>query len=335
MQKESAFGNYRAVVVNNRDKEQFGRVLVNIPDLMPEVDPSKGIWARPANNPIGGRNLEDPNQTNYFAGTSYIPKKGSWVFVFFEGGNINRPYYFGALDLQNTKVLPENQVGTEYENKWTILKSGAGRTIIVSDDPYDERTEITGRKRKLTNAPTGDKESVFEIEDNQTTILLDERVDKQKLLIKTYEGDFIKLDIDDRTIEIQVASDIHIKSGGHLLVTTSGDQHFLAGGAMYLTATKDINILSGGTINSQSSGEYNVKSGSHAIEEIGGTKITKVGDELYVQSTGDMHTQSGGMIARDASPDIQDNSGKSKPAPDTAVDATPASPSNPDGSRDS
>ncbi len=333
MEKASAFGNYRAVVVNNKDKEQFGRVLVHIPDFMPEVDRTKGIWARPANNPLGGRNKED-NMDNYYAGSSYIPQKGAWVFVFFEGGNINRPYYFGALDLENTKVLPENQVGSNFENKWTLIKSGDGRAIVVSDDPDDERTEITGRKRKLTNPPSGDTVSVFEIEDNQTTILLDERVDKQKLLIKTYKGDFIKLDIDDRTIEIQVASDIHIKSGGHLLVTTSGDQHFLSGGAMYLTATKDINFLSGGTINSQSSGEYNVKSGSHAIEEVGGTKITKVGDELYVQSAGDMHTQSGGMIARDASPTIQDNSGASTPPPATTVDATPASPSNPDGSRE-
>jgi uncharacterized protein involved in type VI secretion and phage assembly len=146
MDKQSVFGNYRAVVVDNKDKEQFGRVLVWIPDLMPEVDRTKGIWARPANNPLGGRNTEDSSDNNYM-GMSYIPAKGSWVFVFFEGGNINKPYYFGALDLENTKVLPENQVGSEYEKKWTLIKSGEGRAVVVSDDPDDERVEITGKKR--------------------------------------------------------------------------------------------------------------------------------------------------------------------------------------------
>ena len=65
----------------------------------------------------------EADEDNHFMGSSYIPHKGSWVFVFFEGGNINLPYYFGALDLENTTVLPENQVGSNYENKWTLLKT--------------------------------------------------------------------------------------------------------------------------------------------------------------------------------------------------------------------
>jgi uncharacterized protein involved in type VI secretion and phage assembly len=104
MNRASIFGNYRALVVNNKDREQFGRVMVWIPDLMPEVDRTKGLWARPANNPLGGRNMEGSDDHHY-VGTSYIPKKGSWVFVFFEGGNINRPYYFGALDLKIQKFF--------------------------------------------------------------------------------------------------------------------------------------------------------------------------------------------------------------------------------------
>ena len=126
---ERLYGNYRAKVVDNKDKEKFGRVRVWIPDLMPQIDDTQGLWARPANNPLGGRN-QPANQPgggdleeHHYMGSSYIPKIGSWTFVFFESGNINRPYYFGALELENTKVLPENQLGTNYEDKWTILKT--------------------------------------------------------------------------------------------------------------------------------------------------------------------------------------------------------------------
>ena len=251
MEKASAFGNYRAVVVNNKDKDLFGRVLIWIPDFMPEVDRTKGIWARPANNPIGGRNKED-SDSNYYAGTSYIPKIGSWVFVFFEGGNINRPYYFGALDLENTKVLPENQVGTNYENKWTILKSGEGRAIVVSDDPDDARTEITGKKRLMTTPPTGDTASVYTIDENQTTILFDERNGTEKILIRTHKGDFFHIDIDEQKLQIEFESDIEIKTNGKFNVT----------------ATDDINIKSSGAkVNIQSSGDLNIKAGGQILTD--------------------------------------------------------------------
>ena len=332
MEKASAFGNYRAVVVNNKDKEQFGRVLIWIPSLMPEVDRSRGIWARPANNPLGGRNKED-NSENYYAGSSYIPAKGSWVFVFFEGGNINRPYYFGALDLENTKVLPENQVGTNFEDKWTIFKSSGGRAIVVSDDPDDERVEITGKKRLLSNPPTGDTFSVYRIDQNQNTILLDERSDTEKLLIKTHEGDFIKLGIKDRTLEIQVASDIEIKSGGHVLISSSGDQHFLAGKDMYLTAGGSVHIFSSGNINNECSEDFNVKADGDSVEQVGAKKIIKCNSEMYLSSGTELHEQSGTLIARDSA-SISDNSGVSQPPPDKTISVEPAHPAQPEGDRD-
>ena len=77
MKQAAAYGNYRAKVVDNKDKQQFGRVLVWIPDMMPDVNQNEGIWARPANNPVGGRNMENSSEHHYM-GSSYIPKIGSW-----------------------------------------------------------------------------------------------------------------------------------------------------------------------------------------------------------------------------------------------------------------
>ena len=78
------YGNYRAQVVENKDEQQFGRVLVWIPDLMESVPNNQGIWARPANNPLGGRNTQADSDDHHYMSTSYIPRKGAWVWVFFE-----------------------------------------------------------------------------------------------------------------------------------------------------------------------------------------------------------------------------------------------------------
>lgn len=293
MQKPFAFGNYRALVVDNKDKGQFGRVLVWIPDTMPEVDRTKGIWARPANNPLGGRNKEDDVQ-NHYAGSSYIPEKGSWIFVFFEGGNINRPYYFGALDLENTKVLPEMQLGSEPQNKWVILKSGSGRAIVVSDDISDERVELTGKKRQIKTPPSGDTESVYNIDNNMTTILLDERDGKQKVLIRTYKGDFLHIDIDEQNLQAYFKNDIIIKCDNDLKITANGDIDIksLAGdvriesesGQMDLKAAQDINKESGANSNNQSQNTDNTSAGAKINRKAGGD-IADDGVNL-IQQTG-------------------------------------------------
>ena len=332
--KDPLYGNYRAKVVNNRDKEMLGRVIVWIPDLMPDISDTQGIWARPANNPVGGRNTEEGSANNYM-GSSFIPSNGSWTWVFFEAGNINRPYYFGALDLENAKVLPENQLGASYEQKWTLFKSHAGRAIVVSDDPDDERVEITGKKLLLEEPPSGDTFSVYRIDQNQNTILIDERDETEKILIKTRKGDFIKLGIseDSRTLEIQVADNVEIKSGGHILVTSSGDQHFLAGGNVYITAGAGIHMVAGGSINSEAGDEFNYKCGSNSNEIIGAEHISEIGGTSYTKAAKEHHTQAGTLIARDAAA-IEDNSGASQPPPPAVVDAVPATSSDPIGDRD-
>lgn len=253
-------GMYRAKVVDNKDPSKFGRVLLWIPDVMPLISDTKGIWARPANNPVGGRNSEDDSD-NHYMGSSYIPRKGSWVFVFFEMGNINRPYYFGALDLENTKVLPECQQGSNNEDKWVLFKSNAGRCIVVSDDEDDERVEITGKKRELSDPPSGDWDSVYKIDNNQTVILLDEVNGRQKLLIRTYKGDYIHVDIDQQKLQCYFANDILIETGGSLHLSVGGNINVKAEGNVYQESGLNTNIKSGLNTNIESKISSNLKSG--------------------------------------------------------------------------
>lgn len=306
---DKLYGNYRAKVIENRDAEKFGRVLVWIPDLMPSIPDNRGIWARPANNPIGGRN-EQFDSDNYYAGSCYIPKKGSYIFIFFESGNINKPYYFGALDLENTKVLPENQLGTNFQDKWTIFKSHKGRTIVISDDPDDKRVEITGEKRKLKTPPSGDLESVYTIDGNQTTILFDERSGKEKILIRTYKGDFLHIDIDERKLQAQFESDIIIKTNGKFKLTAVSDIDIKS-------KTGNIHIQADiGNIDNKATNQINIESSSN-------TNI-KSGAAMSLESSGILSEKAGGMIATDgATRNDQEGLSTSASSAANAIEATP------------
>jgi len=292
MDRSSIYGNWRAQVVDNKDTKKFGRVLVHIPDLMPEVNQKEGIWARPANNPLGGRNMESSSDHHYM-GASYIPRKGSWVFVFFEGGNINLPYYFGALDLENTKVLPENQLGENYQDKWTIFKSHDGRVIVVSDDPDDARTEITGKKRQMNSPPTGDTDSVYAIDDNQTTILFDEREGKEKVLIRSHKGDFFHIDIDEQKLQAEFESDIIIKTNGKFQITAEDNIDILSNTGNIAISAKagNVDIKADSNINQESGADSNIKSGGNvnldagkSINELAGADVNIDGTTVNEQS---------------------------------------------------
>ena len=260
---KSYSGFYRAKVTWNKDPEKYGRVKIWIPDLMPLIDahdPNLHLWARAANNPIGGRNNEE-KEDQYFQGSCYIPPIGTWIWIFFENDNPNRPYYWGSLDIENSPVLAENQYGEEYQKKWTVIKTHEGRCIVTSDDPGDSRLELTGKKREIKNQPSGDTTSVYKLLDNQTTILFDEREGKEKLLVKTYKGDYLNFDIETRKLHIYTADDIHFKSDKSIYMEAGKDIHMTSGGVTYSKSGAATHIRAGATVNIDGSETY-IQSGT-------------------------------------------------------------------------
>ena len=274
------FGMYRAKVIDNKDSEFFGRIVVWIPSIMPKVPETKGINALPANNPISGRNTDNDNSS--YCGTTYIPRIGSWVWIFFEGGNVNRPFYFGGLDIQNCKILPENQVGDHPENKWVIFKSHNGRTIVISDDDADARVEITGKKRQLSSPPSGDTGSVYTIDGNQTTILLDERAGKEKILVRTYKGDFINIDIENQKLQINFKDDVVIKTGGNFYLHSSKNFSIKSDQEGFVSSQKDISIKASGNAFMSAGGSTHVKAGQNAYLNGGSNAYVKAGSVAAV-----------------------------------------------------
>ena len=304
------FGNYRAKVLNNKDTEMYGRVLLWIPDIMPDIIPSDepdpieiendesgvasvftqvGLWAYPANNPIGGRSGIE-NEDQWGQGSCYIPKIGAYVWVFFEGGNINRPWYFGSLELETSKVLPENQAGGEYQHKWTLFKSSQGRCIIISDD-CDERIEITGKKRLLTksaDAPEGDIASVYQIDGNQTTILLEETEDNEKLLIRTYKGDYINIDITQQELHCQFKNNIYFKTESDFYIDAL-NIHFNASDSLYMTASTSAYISSTKPLFITSLDTVNIYSGTNLLlYGVENTSVVSDGN-LFLTGTSSIH----------------------------------------------
>ncbi len=334
------YGNYRAKVIDNKDKEFFGRVMVYIPDLMQllQSEDQNGLWARSANNPIGGRNTLEGTDENHFMGSCYIPRIGAWLWIFFENGNINRPYYFGGLDIEHAKVLPENQVGSNYEDKWTIFKSHEGRTVIISDDDDDQRVEITGKKRKMleTNEiPSGDQASVYQIDDNMTTILFDERAGKEKILIRTYKGDFLHIDIDERKLQAEFESDIVIKTNGKFYLTAKKDIHIRSEEEninifaekkdvniraevknIKLAALEDVHVTSvvGDIHIDATSSDINILSGNDMFTTSGGSFNVAVQNDHVVQSGSQMSRRAGTSHDTDAGTNVNVQSGSSKAA---------------------
>jgi hypothetical protein len=234
-------GFYRAKVVEvNIENNNYGGIRVFIPDLMTTLDPDydenkMGIIAYPANSPLGGRNPE--NKDSYYTASVYIPPKGSFVWVFFEMGDVNRPYYFASLDIRTSKLPPENRNVQEPHKVYTIIKSGKGRSIIVADSEDVQRVEITGKKRMLQGAdPAGNADSVYETDGNQTTILLDEKEGAEKLLIKTHYGDYLNIDISNRRLNAYFSNGIRIKTDQKLSIQAGTNIEIKAGQEIHMDA---------------------------------------------------------------------------------------------------
>lgn len=253
------YGFYRALVVDAHDPKQTGRVKVHIPDIMLDKGWTgqwcdDGLWAHPANNMLGGRNTYDTkgprcNHTDaWYQGQCMIPPKGSHVFIMFEKGDPSRPYYWAAADYGQTKVLPENRVGSAYEKKWTLMKTRLGRCMVFSDDEaYDGRVEITGKKRTICKTPDGDTKSVFDIDGNQTVFLIDERSGgHEKVLLKDYRGNFIKMIQDENGINDQLHvfmhDDIHLETPKNIYIKAGENIHITAHKNIYITALQNMYI---------------------------------------------------------------------------------------------
>jgi len=256
--------------------KDYGAIKVSIDDIMrEEFDKdynylSNGLVAYPANNPLGGRSWDDPGKTSYYHGSVYVPPLHSNVLVFFEGGSLDHPYYMCAWNSEETRLPPEQLSVDEPHKVYTILKTREGRCIVVSDDVDSQRIEINGKIRMDQGADPSGADNLnlpYVIDNNKTTILFDERSGTEKILIRTYKGDYIHIDIDERQLQMQFEGNINIKSNGSLSVDVKNDIHIRAGKSINIQSGEGMNLKSGSqTAISSSNGMHLNSNGAVRID---------------------------------------------------------------------
>jgi len=115
-------GIYRAKVVDNMDSDMLGRVKAQIYPMLATIEAVDLPWCAPA-YPIWEGSGDG---TGYFA----VPNVDSFIFVFFEQGDIYQPVYFAEAPTR-TKGLPADRI-TNYPDRKVIQTSG-GITFMVDD----------------------------------------------------------------------------------------------------------------------------------------------------------------------------------------------------------
>lgn len=198
---------------------------------------------------------------------------------------------------------------------YTIIKTHDGRAIVVVDSPDMQRVEITGKKRRLySEDPSGDVESAYQIDKNMTTILLDEREGKEKVLIRSHQGDFIHFDIDERQLQIGFMNDIIIK--------TMGTLHLSAAKDMVLHCDGDFHQFVGGKLVLSCSGNYEKRVSKDDHSEISGNKYITTAGSQHLKAGASIHMQAGQKITKQSGMALKAKTGK------------PKEPSSPQGGRE-
>ena len=114
-----------AVVTNNQDPENLGRIKVKYPWRDSE---DESYWARMVTFMAGN------NMGGYF-----LPEVGNEVLVSFENGDIDHPFIIGALWSGNM-APPENN--SDGKNNRRLIKSRSGHLVIMDDTEGNEKIEI-------------------------------------------------------------------------------------------------------------------------------------------------------------------------------------------------
>lgn len=123
-------GIFRALVVSNSDSSQYGRIQARIYPYFANIDADKLPWAVPAMPLFEGAGAG--------IGSFCVPDVGSYVFCFFEHGDVYQPVYFA--EAQNAlKGLPTERI-TNYPNR-KVFKTSSGLKFIIDDTAKQIITE--------------------------------------------------------------------------------------------------------------------------------------------------------------------------------------------------
>jgi len=143
------YGAYPAIVTDNNDPDNQGRVKIALPWAPDAMAGRYDTWARLATMMAGNDR-----------GTFFVPNKDDEVLVIFQGGDPSFPFVIGSL--WNGKDSPP--VSASVQNERRMIRSPGGITITLDDRKGQEvfTVELPGQ-RKLTLSNGGGS---FQVKDD-------------------------------------------------------------------------------------------------------------------------------------------------------------------------
>jgi uncharacterized protein involved in type VI secretion and phage assembly len=185
------FGVVTAIVTNNQDPDNLGRVRVRFPWLATEGE-GESWWARVA-VPMAGKEM----------GVYFLPEVDDEVLVAFERGDVRFPYVIGCL--WNAHRLPpeENKDG---QNAKRTIKSRSGHIVRFDDTDGEEKIEILDAKGVVS--------IVVDSKEKTVTITAEKDV-----TITSSDG---KLKLSGKGVEITSSDAVKVKADGDLSLEGTG-----------------------------------------------------------------------------------------------------------------
>lgn len=127
-------GIYRGKVIDNDDSSQWGRCKIQVYPMFSEITEAEELpWAVPAMSLFVG--------AGEGTGSFCIPEIGSFVFCFFEEGNIYQPVYFAEAQTGG-KGLPSERT-TNYPTR-KVWKTSNGIVFYVDDTTKEINITVPG-----------------------------------------------------------------------------------------------------------------------------------------------------------------------------------------------
>lgn len=195
-------GVVSAVVTNNNDTENLGRIKVKYPWYTHEGTEVESDWIRVASLSAGSSR-----------GFQAIPEVADEVLIAFEHGYFDKPYVIGALwngvDKPPMQASEFVQDGKIVMQKW---KTRTGHEFIFTEKDSDSKIEIKEKDTKLSITMDGSNAS-FEIKNDKMTITMNDsgitiKSTDKKITIDAGSGN---LDIKGATINVEGTGNVNIK----------------------------------------------------------------------------------------------------------------------------
>jgi len=212
------YGNYRGLVTSVADPYYAGRIQVQIYPMLYGVDVALLPWAVPAMPISSGSGVG--------TGTFMVPAVGTYVWCFFENGDIYQPVYFAEAPTA-TIGIPATAQGAGYPHT-RVIRTPAGIEIVIDDAlPYIQVTHPSG----ATIAIVADG-SIAGISPKDISLNADAIISMGAL-----------------TMSVIVTGDITVQCGGNASITAVGKADIKSTGETTIEATANAKLKSAAVVN--------------------------------------------------------------------------------------